>query len=409
MLATPAILLRLWWRGRDYPPYRKRWGERFGRVARPGADIAVWLHAVSVGETLAAAPLINALIARYGEGRVWITTTTPTGSERVTALFGARVRHSYAPYDLPGAVARFLSRVQPARVVIMETELWPNLFAALQARRLPLLIANARLSPRSYRGYGRVAGFAKQTLSRVALVAAQSEADAERFRSLGAPRVVDAGNIKFDLEIDPARLALGEQLRSALGSERCVWIGASTHEGEESALLAAHQQILQSQPQAVLILVPRHPQRFDDVAAQVQRLGLRLQRRSQWQAPATLAETQVLLGDSMGEMFAYFAASDVAFVGGSLAPIGGHNVLEPAALGLPVLFGPVMHNFLPARQLLLDAGACIETSADGIAAAVLKLLQDPAARQRMGDAGRAAVAANRGTRDRLLSMIEHLP
>lgn len=408
-LLTPFVLLRLLWRSRELRAYRERWDERFGFVPRPAETIAVWVHAVSVGETLAALPLIRALVARHGKGRVWVTTTTPTGSERVQAALGADVRHSYAPYDLPDVVARFLARTQPQKIVVMETELWPNLLRAAAARNIPLTIANARLSPRSFRGYSRVAGFARSTLADVAHIAAQSEADAERFRALGAPaaRVSVMGNIKFDQAIPDAQLALGAQLRVRCAG-RPTWIAASTHEGEDELLLAAHRELLRTQPDALLMLVPRHPQRFDAVAKLVESTGLRLQRRSALgalEAGGPAIDAQVLLGDSMGEMFAYFAACDVAFVGGSLVPVGGHNVLEPAALGLPVLFGPHMHNFVQARDLLLDAQGGIQITAESLPESLRVLLRDEHRRRALGDAGRAVVAANRGALQRLLAAL----
>jgi len=411
-LATPLLVARLLWRSLKLPAYRQRIGERFGFVAPAPKGVAVWLHAVSVGETLAAAPLIEALIARHGEGRVWVTTTTPTGSERVQAAFGSRVRHSYIPYDLPGAVRRFLQRAQPQRVVIMETELWPNLFAALRQRALPLVLVNARLSPRSFRGYGRVRGFAARTLACVTEVCAQSEADAQRFRALGAPRVSAPGNLKFDLKVPESAIAQGQALRRLLGAQRPVWIAASTHEGEEAQILQTHLQLLQPIEDILLILVPRHPQRFDAVARSVEAGGFGLLRRSQidldqGSLPQQAFAPQVLLGDSMGEMLMYYAASDVAFVGGSWAPIGGHNILEPAALGLPVCFGPQMHNFLAARELLLEQHAAFEARDEAfLAGQLLALLRDPPRRAAMGAAGQAAVAANRGALQRILERIE---
>lgn len=403
-LITPLVLLRLLWKSRLQPEYRRRVGERFGLVAPVDGGVAVWVHAVSVGESLAALPLIEALIRRHGEGRVWVTTTTPTGSERVQAALGQRVRHSYAPYDLPGAVARFLERVRPRQVVIMETELWPNLFRAIRKRGLPLFVANARLSPRSFRGYSRLRRSIAGVLADCNEVAAQSEADAERFRSLGAPRVSVMGNIKFDMTVPEEQLQRGRELRAALGLSRPAWIAASTHEGEEQAAIDTHKELLKQLPDAVLILVPRHPQRFDEVAKLIERSGLLSARRSQ---AAPDLRTQVLLGDSMGEMLAYFAAADVAFVGGSLVPVGGHNVLEPAALGLPVLFGPQMHNFIAARDLLLGCDAALEVGDAGqLAGALATLFGDTAQCARMGLAGKAAVEANRGALRKLLALLD---
>lgn len=404
-LLTPLALLRLLWRSRELRGYRERVAERFGFVPRAPTGVAVWVHAVSVGESLAALPLIRALVERHGERRVWVTTTTPTGSERVQAALGTQVWHSYAPYDLPVAVARFLDRAQPAQVVIMETELWPTLFRQLRRRGIALTIANARLSPRSFKGYSRVAGFARAVLSDVGLVAAQSALDAQRFAALGAPRVEVVGNLKYDIDPPAAQIQAGRALRARLGEMHPTWIAASTHEGEESAALSAHAALRQRCADARLILVPRHPQRFDEVARAIEQAGFACQRRSALDGAngADAIDAPVLLGDSLGEMWMYLAAADLAFVGGSLVPVGGHNVLEPAALGLPVLFGPQMHNFLPARELLLEAGAARElASAAALAPALHELLADPALRARMGAAGSAAVLANRGALDRLL-------
>lgn len=403
-LITPMVLLRLLWRGLALRGYWQRWPERFGFVPRGETPIAVWVHAVSVGETLAALPLIRALIAQHAPGTILVTTTTPTGSARVRESLGDSVRHTYAPYDLPGAVARYVRRMRPQRVVVMETELWPNLFRALKVRGVPLTIANARLSPRSFDGYARVRGFAAATLADCAHIAAQSETDAQRFIALGAApeKISLMGNIKFDLQVPAAQFEAGHALRAQLRGE-AVWIAASTHEYEEEAALRAHAEILKTSPNSVLILVPRHPQRFDAVAKLIEKSGLSFVRRS---APHASRRTpQVLLGDSMGEMFTYFAAVDVAFVGGSLVPIGGHNVLEPAALGLPVLFGPHMHNFVAARELLLECDAALQTSSDRLAKDVLSLLSDAPRRAAMGAAGQAAVEDNRGALARLLKLL----
>ncbi|MEK6806688.1 MAG: lipid IV(A) 3-deoxy-D-manno-octulosonic acid transferase [Pseudomonadota bacterium] len=401
-LLTPFMLLRLIWRGFSLRDYWQRWPERFGFVPRAPAGVAVWVHAVSVGEALSALPLVNELIARYGHGHVWMTTMTPTGSARVHAALGGRVIHSYVPYDLPGAVGRFLDSARPRQVVFMETELWPNLLHAVKARGIPLTIANARLSPRSFKGYSRIRGFIGEVLACATRIAAQSELDAERFRALGAQRVDVMGNLKFELAVPDEQRARGVELRRQLGAARPVWVAASTHEGEEAVLLETHRRILQQLPQALLILVPRHPQRFDSVARLIEKSGLSFTRRS---APGSSAHA-VLLGDSMGEMFSYLAAADLAFVGGSLVPVGGHNVLEPAALGLPVLFGPFMHNFLGAAQLLTEAGAGQESDVEDLSGDVLRLLNDPATCSRMGEAGRKAVEANRGALARLLKLLD---
>jgi 3-deoxy-D-manno-octulosonic-acid transferase len=405
-IATPLIVLRLWLKGRVQPAYRQRIAERFGQV--PTAPVAVWVHAVSVGESLAALPLIEALIARHGERRVWVTTTTPTGSERVQVALGERVMHSYAPYDLPQVVARFLARAQPQQVVVMETELWPNLFAALHRRGIPLTIANARLSPRSFKGYSRVAGFARSVLGHVTTVAAQSSLDAERFAALGAPNVQVLGNLKFDLALPTAPQALTAEILNLWPDNTPVWAAVSTHAGEEAVLLAAHRQLQQRVPSARMILVPRHPQRFDEVAASIPAAGLSSIRRSA--LAQEQADAAVLLGDSMGEMMAYLAAAQIVFVGGSLVPVGGHNVLEPAAIGRPVLFGPHMHNFLPARELLLAAEVAREvTDANSLSQALLDWLPVAVASPEQlerSERARAVIAANRGALQRLLSLLD---
>ncbi len=406
-LITPIVIGRLLWRSRSIRGYRQRIPERFGLVANPPSGIAVWVHAVSVGEALAALPMIRELIAEHGEQRVWVTSTTPTGSERVIAALGSQVMHSYAPYDLPGAVSRFLDRIRPERVVVIETELWPNLFDALHKKQIPLLIANARLSPRSFRGYSRVGGFARSVLSNTSLVAAQSTADAERFSQLGAPRVVTTGNIKFDVEPPSEQIAAGTRLRENIGLQRPVWIAASTHEGEESGALDAHAHVINHFPDALLILVPRHPQRFESVAREVRDSGLRFSMRSN--LPGSLDDIQVLLGDSLGEMWMYLQAGDVVFVGGSLVEVGGHNVLEPAALSRAVIFGPHMHNFLSAKDLLLQTQSALQVAdAKGLSRVLIELLSDPHRSQQMGQMACDAVLGNRGALAKLMIQIRSL-
>ena len=412
-LLAPFLLLRLFWHGLTLREYWRRIPERFGRVAAVQGGVAVWVHAVSVGEAIAAMPLIKHLVATHPPHSVLVTTTTPTGSARVQEALGASVLHSYAPYDLPHAVNRFLQRVRPARVIVMETELWPNLFYALSRRKVPLVIANGRLSPQSFPRYLRLPGFTAGVLAQCSVIAAQSQADADRFLALGAPasRVRVMGNLKFDIELPAALIARGRELRERLGAQRPVWVAASTHEGEEQAVLDAHIILRRSFPDAVLILVPRHPQRFDAVARMIERSGLAFVRRSTLEDLAALPDSSlsspVLLGDSMGELVLFLATADVAFVGGSLVPVGGHNVLEPAALGVPVLFGPHMFNFDPARELLLDCEAARQIGgARDLAPMIESLLKDAALRTRMGLAGKKAVSDNRGALRRLLDLIE---
>jgi 3-deoxy-D-manno-octulosonic-acid transferase len=409
-LAMPLVLLHLAWRGFRERGYWRRVHERFGFARRRHEGVAVWVHAVSVGESLAALPLIRRLLERNPAQSVLVTTTTPSGAERVRAAFGDKVVHAYAPYDLPGAVGRFLDRLRPRRMIVMETELWPNLYRALGRRHVPIVIANARLSPRSMGRYRRVRGLVAETLSHCAVIAAQSAADAERFRALGAnpARVHTLGNLKFDLEMPEDLVAAGRALRARWGAGRPVWIAASTHEGEEEAALRAHRILLARFRQAVLILVPRHPQRFDAVARLAEASGLRTLRRSALSVPTAELDPQVLVGDSMGELPMYFGAADVAFVGGSLVEVGGHNVLEPAALGLPVVFGPYMFNFEQARALLLEHRAARQI--EGLLQlepAVSALFHDPQQREAMGRAGRGVLQANRGALERLMNLIEN--
>ncbi len=395
-LALPIVLLRLWWRGRRSPAYRQRWSERLGAFPGPQLRGSVWIHAVSVGETIAATPLISRLAARYPKHPLVITTTTPTGSERVRATFGQTVHHSYLPYDLPGPLARFFDRVEPSVLVIMETEIWPNLFRACSRRKVPLILANARLSPRSFLGFQRVRGLVARTLADVHLIAAQSRADADRFVALGAPadRVRVMGNLKYDLSVKAEDIEAGGALRQALGSDRRVIVAVSTHQGEDGLILDAFDRVRAEMPDTALILVPRHPERFDEVGALCEERDFETVRRSLGEPTS---KCDVLLGDSMGEMMRYLAAGDVAVVAGSFQSVGGHNVLEPAALGLPVVFGPHMFNFEAAAAEVLASGAGRQVAdAGSLAAAVLEFFQNDAARRRAGKAGLAMVETNRG-------------
>ncbi|HEY1077576.1 MAG TPA: lipid IV(A) 3-deoxy-D-manno-octulosonic acid transferase [Fontimonas sp.] len=382
------------------------WLERFGRVPPGTAPVAVWIHAASLGEVLAAAPLIQRLLAQHGERQVAVSCFTATGSQQIRRAWGERVVHAYLPFDLPAAVNRFLSALAPRRAIIIETELWPNLYRAVAARGIPLVIANARLSERSLRGYRRLPGLIGEALGACTLVAAQSDDDAARFRALGARTVTTTGNIKFDVEVPSAQLAQGAALRAQLGTDRPIWIAASTHEGEEAAALTAHSHLLQSQPDALLILVPRHPQRFEACWNLLAASGLRGARRSE---DGGNAQTQVYFGDSLGEMFVYLGAADLAFVGGSLAAIGGHNILEPAAVGVPVLFGPHMQNFAAARQLLLGRGGTEVGDAAALAAALSSAFADRHRLRAEGQAAQEAVAANRGALQNLLRALTELP
>lgn len=418
-LLLPAVFLRLWLRGRQAPAYRLRWRERLGLAPRvlPGAQPPeavqpppgrpLWIHAVSVGETLAAQPLVHALRLQHPTLPLLITTMTPTGSERVRALWGDTVHHVYAPYDLPGAVARFVARWQPRALVVMETELWPNTLAHARAIGLPVMLANARLSERSARGYGRLGRLTRELMANLSVVAAQDAATAERFVALGVPaaRVQLTGSLKFDISISEAVLdaAADCQRRWQLGA-RPVWVAASTHAGEDEPVLAAHRRLLATHPDALLILVPRHPERFDSVAELVRAQGFTLVRRSSGERVD--GRCQVMLGDTMGELLIWLGLAQAAFVGGSLVATGGHNALEPLALGVPTLTGPHYFNFQAINDELLTAEAlAVVADAESLAAAVATLVDDQALALARRDAGLRVLAANRGAVARQLGLL----
>ncbi|MBU1330265.1 MAG: lipid IV(A) 3-deoxy-D-manno-octulosonic acid transferase [Gammaproteobacteria bacterium] len=414
-LGLPLVAGRLAWRAWRAPAYAQRIGERFALGLPPVKPGGIWLHAVSVGESIAAAPLVRELLVRYPQLPITITCMTPTGSERIQALFGGaeyagRVQHCYLPYDLPWAAARFLDRLQPKLAVIMETELWPNHIHQCARRGIPVALANARLSARSARGYGRFAKLTAPMLAEMSLIAVQTQAEAERFLNLGArPETVEVtGSIKFDLRIEVDLPVRANALRAEWqAAERPVWIAASTHEGEDEIVLAAHRQLLQSYPDALLILVPRHPERFNAVHERIQRSGLSVRRRSTGEP--LQAGDQVLLGDTMGELLFLYALADVAFVGGSLVANGGHNLLEPAALGKPVLSGPHLFNFLDIAAQLREAGALLEVAdAEGLAQAVANLWREPEEAERRRQAGLAVLKANQGALERLLAGLRRL-
>lgn len=409
-LALPLIALRLALRARKAPAYARRINERFSLglpTMQPGG---IWVHAVSVGESIAAAPMIRALQARYPELPITVTCMTPTGSERIQAMFGNSVQHCYLPYDLPWASARFLDRVQPRLAVVMETELWPNHIHQCAKRSIPVALANARLSERSARGYARFAKLTAPMLAELSLIAVQTQAEAQRFLTLGArPECVEVtGSIKFDLKIDAELLQRAVELRRQWQAEqRPVWIAASTHAGEDEIVLTAHRQLLATWPDALLILVPRHPERFNSVHELCISEGLKTRRRSMGEA--VQASDQVLLGDTMGELLFLYALADIAFVGGSLVANGGHNLLEPAALGKPVLSGPHLFNFLEIAAQLREAGALSEVeNAAHLADKVATLLNEPSEMQSMTQAGLSVLKANQGALERLLKGLQRL-
>lgn len=411
-LGLPLVAIRLWLRARKAPAYAKRIGERFSYGMPKLQPGGIWVHAVSVGESIAAAPMIRALLQRYPQLPITVTCMTPTGSERIQALFAnePRIQHCYLPYDLPCAAARFLDRAQPKLAVIMETELWPNHIHQCAKRGIPVALANGRLSERSARGYGRFNKLTAPMLAEMSFFAIQTETEAQRFRDLGArPETVEVtGSIKFDLTIDPQLLQRAGELRGQWQAlERPVWIAASTHEGEDEVVLDAHRRLLANHPDALLILVPRHPERFNSVFELCQREGFATVRRST--GANVDAQTSVLLGDTMGELLFLYALADSAFVGGSLVANGGHNLLEPAALAKPVLSGPHLFNFLDIAAQLREAGALAEVDdAEGLAVEVQRLFELPRDAQRMADAGLAVMRRNQGALQRLLDGLGRL-
>jgi 3-deoxy-D-manno-octulosonic-acid transferase len=406
-VAAPAVFAATLVRAAKDPAYRTHLGERFGlgrRLAMP----SIWLHAVSVGEVSAAAALVRALHARHPDAPLVLTTATPTGRAQAATLFGADVEVRFLPYDTAGSVRRFLARIRPLAAIIMETELWPNLLHECGRRGVPVVFASARLAARSAPRYRRFGTLFSAGL-RNAWVAAQSSADADRFIALGADpaRTRVVGNLKFDMQLGEAVAENGRELRRGYLGARPVWTAGSTHEGEEELLLGAHAVLERAVRGALLVLVPRHPQRFAGVAALLERRGLVFDRRGR--SETVRPEAQVLLLDTMGELTAFYAASDVAFVGGSLVPVGGHNLLEPAALGVPVITGTHTQNGPEIARLLIEAGGALEV-ADGVAlaAAAGRLLADPALRERMGESARSFVEAHSGSLARLLALIEPL-
>ena len=399
---VPLALVRLVWRSRRQPAYLHHIPERFGRYSSTVAAPVIWLHAVSVGETRAAEPLVKALRERWPDHHMLLTHMTPTGRATSEQVFGDAVSRCYLPYDLPWAVARFLSHFRPRLGMLLETELWPNLVHACHARSIPLYLVNARLSERSAHGYARFAALTRTTLQELAGVAAQTDADAQRLAALGASEVAVCGNIKFDRSPRPQDLELGERFRSWFGA-RPVLLAASTREGEEEKLLAAVD--LAAYPELLTVIVPRHPQRFDTVARLLAGRGVAYQRRSS--EPQVAAGTAVVLGDSMGELYAYYAACDLAFVGGSLLPLGGQNLLEACAVGKPALVGPYTFNFEEATRLAVDAGAALQVPDEqGLGKALAELLADGERRSRMGHAGLALMRQHQGAGRRIVSLLQ---
>ena len=399
----PSVLWHLLWRARRQPAYLGNVPERFGFYKQRWTRPLIWVHAVSVGESRAAAPLVRALQEKYPEHRILLTHMTPTGSEAGEALFGDSVVRCYLPYDYPGAVARFLEHFKPQVGILMETEIWPNLIHGCRRRNIPLYLVNARLSEKSLARYRRFAELARTSLRELAAIAAQTRDDAGRLAALGAENVVVSGNLKFDIEPPADQLELGKTWRKSYGADRPVLLAASTRDGEEEMLLDALR--CTDARSLLTVIVPRHPQRFDEVAALLGRRGIRFQRRSS--NAAIVPETQVVLGDSMGEMFAYYAACDIAFVGGSLLPFGGQNLIEACAAATPVLVGPHTYNFAEATELAVASGAAVRVAdADELVREAQRLLSERSAVARMAEAARNFSRAHQGATARTLELLE---
>jgi len=407
-LLSPLIFLYLIFRGWRERGYWQRWRERLGFCGGKARPNGIVVHAVSMGEVNAAETLIRQLLVRYPELPLTVCCFTPSGSRRIQALFGPAVAHCYWPLDLPGAVNRFLHHTRPRLLIILETEIWPNLYAKAQRLGIPLLLVNARISDRSLARYQKFHSLTARTLASTNGIGAQSAEDLQRFLSLGAPASTSklTGNLKYELQLAADLPNRGMALRQSWGADRPVWLAASTREGEEAIVLAAFGEVLKSFPEALLVIVPRHPQRFEEVATLIARSGLAVARHSEQATGRNTASCYLV--DVMGELLAFYAACDVAFVGGSLVATGGHNVLEAAALARPVLVGPHTFNFAEISQQLINAGGALRVSdTDSLQRAVAELLADPARRLKMGAAGQALMAAGQGALVRTLDMVAH--
>lgn len=403
-LLTPLLLLRLFYRGLKNWAYWQRWSERFGWVPYHSQPV-IWIHAVSVGEVQAALPLIRHYQQLPNAAPLLVTTTTPTGSCHLQRTCSG-LYHYYCPYDLPGSVRRFIRRVKPKMLIILETELWPNLYAQCQQQDIPIILANARLSPRSFQRYQWIKPLITPALQAITVLAAQSQADHDRFLGLGAPaeRLTVIGNLKFDLVLDPVMVAQGQQLRQALGVDRPIWIAASTHEGEERLILDVFARIKQDNPDCAVMIAPRHPERFNRVWQLCQQTPYICGRRTQHLPTNT---TDIYLADTLGELIVFYAAADIAVVGGSFVAIGGHNPLEPAALGLPIISGPYRFNFQSVYALLAEQQAvCLLEHADELYPQLQDLWQHPDRRQLFGQRAQHTLAQHRGALTRLLALIQ---
>jgi 3-deoxy-D-manno-octulosonic-acid transferase len=408
-LLSPLYAMYWIFRGLVNQAYWDRLGQRVGFGYPLLSNGCIWIHAVSVGEVQATVPLVRVLQERFPNRQLLITTVTPTGAARVSSLYGSGVTHCYIPFEIPFAVSNFFNFIKPDLALIMETEIWPNLYDACGSREIPLILVSARISPQSVNRYRRFLPLFRETLSHGIVIAAQSESDAERFRSLGAApeRTWVTGNIKFDFETPADLESRGVALREEYFAGRPVWVAASTHDKEEEEVLSAHQQLLDEMPDALLILVPRHPERFASVKSLLKKKQIEFISRTD-NMPCPM-DTSVFLGDTMGELPMFYAASDIAFVGGTLVPIGGHNLLEPASLGLPIVTGPHLFNTQDIANMFSELGAFVQVrNATELAAALGSLFRDRDEAEKMADKGRQILAENRGALQRLLNLMEPL-
>lgn len=406
-LILPFILMRFWLRSLRASAYRQRIPERLALFDAPPKTGGIWIHAVSLGEVIAVTPLVKAIQKQYPDKLIIITTTTPTGSQRVQETFSNTVFHVYSPFDYPGAVKRFLKKIQPALCIIVETELWPNTLHYAHQRQIPLLLANARLSERSARRYHHIKPLIKHTLKNLTQIATQTEIEANRYKALGMPadQITVTGNIKFDIKLPYDLSEKAESLRRLLGANRLIWVVASTHEGEEEQILKAFAEIREIYPACLLLLVPRHPERFNKIAALCKRENYEVILRTENKRCSE--NTAVFLGNTVGELLLFYACADVAFVGGSLVTIGGHNLLEPAALGLATITGPYMHNFVRITELLLNAKGLRQiNNAKELADTVKELFGNKELRQQLGEHAKLVVEQNRGALERHLEIID---
>lgn len=406
-LFFPVVVLRLFWLGFRNPDYRHRWKERFGFPGKVTShDKIIWLHAVSVGEVQASRPLVKCLLEEYSDYKILITTMTPTGADSVAQYFGETVEHRYLPYDLPVAVKHFISVIEPSILIVMETELWPNLFHYCHEKNIPVVVVNARMSEKSARGYRRLSSLTRSTLEKVSLIVAQGQRDAERLIQLGAvsDKVNVTGNLKFDIHLPHSVTEQAQALRRYLSVNRPVWIAASTHKGEEKIILDAFDKVLEKQSQCLLVIVPRHPERSESVRELCTRRNFKVLSKSD--NKECDENVNVFILDTLGELPIYYAAADVAFVGGSFTEIGGHNMLEPASLGVPVIMGPHVFNFQEISKLLLDEGAAWKVAnVDELTIKVSGLLGDANLRHSTGERGKNIVLKNRGNVEKIMELI----